>query len=111
MKSAGFQKNMMDIAAACRVGITSGNVSLPTFEGGYNLPYDVRNSPVGAEVGGYDKGTWVANGNNINITIRNDSGTKSFFYGKAPNSPLPFGPMRTIHQKFEINVPNPCAAR
>jgi hypothetical protein len=101
----------MDIAAACRVGITAGDVSLATREGGYNLPHDIPNSPVGAEVGGYAGGTWVANGNEITITIPNDSGTRSFVYGKVPNSPLSFGPMRTIHQKFVIKVPNQCAAR
>ncbi len=111
MKSMGFQTTMLKIAGACRDGAISGKVSLGTYEGGYNLPYDIPNSPVGAEVGGYDGGRWRANGSDIDIKIHNDSGTRSFFYGKVPNSPLPFGPMRTIHQTFEIKVPNPCSTK
>jgi hypothetical protein len=109
MKSAGFQQNMQKIAGACRAGITSGDLELGTGQGGLNLPYDVLNSPVGAQVGGYAGGTWSASGNTVRITIPNEAGTRSFFYHAVPNSPFSVGPMRTINQQFDIRVANPCS--
>jgi RHS repeat-associated protein len=109
MQSKGFQQNMQRIAGACQAGQTSGKVELGTAQGGLNLPYDAVHSPVGAQVGGYAGGTWAANGNSITMTIPNEAGARSFLYHAAPNSPFSVGPMRTINQKFDITVSNPCA--
>jgi hypothetical protein len=108
MRSKGFQQNMQRITAACQAGQTSGKVELGTAQGGLNLPYDAVHSPVGVQVGGYAGGTWTANGNTVTMTIPNDAGAKSFLYHIFPNSPFSIGPGRTINQKFDITVANPC---
>ena len=110
MASRGFQQVNAYIQRQCSAGRTSGEFELTTSQAARNLLYDAVHSPTGVQVGGYN-GTWATSGNVGKVTFTNVAGLNSFAYHVLPNSPIGFGPFRTIKQTFQITEPNPCGAR
>ena len=108
LQSKGIQQLNTIIKAKCAAGVQSGKATLSSGQAAVNIPFDLANSPVGFQVGGYGIGTYQNNGDSTDINITNYAGTKSFFYHSVPDRSSGSGLGRTITQNFTLNEPNPC---
>ncbi len=106
MRSGGFQSALR---RACASGNPSGRFDVGTYEAAQNLSHDATYSATGVQVGGY-LGTYTFKRSSMQISINNDAGAHSFFEHAAPNSPFSSGPLRTINQRFQIDLPNACGS-
>jgi len=104
-RSGGFQRALR---SACASGQPHGGFNVSTPRAAVNIPHDVMFSATGGQVGGYVGTFDRPSPDFMNITIRNDASANSFFYHVTPNRASPSGPLRTIKQRFSINVGNPC---